>query len=208
MKIGAHPRRRKLVAGSAKIEISMFWTHRSFWVLPILVAAILGGLSTIVSHTRLRRVYEHRFTESRRERLFLASLGFFTTVLVVRALTLAIRHDIGPFHDVSMNGRHIHHLVWGILLLLLVGYLWLVEVGTGVVAAPTQWTGRLTSMLFGVAAALTLDEFALWLNLRDVYWEREGRESFEALALFGGLLAIGIFGRAFWTGIAKELGKK
>ena len=60
-------------------------------------------------------------------------------------------------------------------------------------------------MLFGVAAALTLDEFALWLNLRDVYWEREGRESFEALALFGGLLAIGVFGRAFWTGIIREL---
>jgi hypothetical protein len=104
-----------------------------------------------------------------------------------------------------MNGRHIHHLVWGILLLLVVGYTWLVEVGTGAESA-TQWTGRLTSMLFGVAAALTLDEFALWLNLRDVYWEREGRESFEALALFGGLLAIGIFGRAFWTGIAKEFG--
>jgi hypothetical protein len=210
----------------------MFWTHRSFWVLPILVAAILGGLSAIVSRTRLKRVYEHRFQESRRERLFLASLGFFTTVLVVRALTLAIRHDIGPFHDVSpvgiahnaagrdgflhpasasrsvrsMRGRHIHHLVWGILLLLLVGYLWLIEVGTGAVSS-TQWTGRLMSMLFGVAAALTLDEFALWLNLRDVYWEREGRENFEALGLFAGLLALGIFGRAFWTGIARELGK-
>ena len=60
-------------------------------------------------------------------------------------------------------------------------------------------------MLFGVAAALTLDEFALWLNLRDVYWEREGRESFEALALFGGLLALGVFGRTFWRGIASEL---
>ncbi len=184
----------------------MFWTHRSFWVLPILVAAILGGLTAIVAHSRLRHVYEHRFTESRRERLFLASLGFFVTVLVVRSLTLAIRHDIGPFHDITMSGRHIHHLVWGILLLLLVGYLWLVEVGTGI-AARTQWTGRLTSMLFGVSAALTLDEFALWLNLRDVYWERQGRESFEALALFGGLLAIGVFGRAFWTGVAAEVGK-
>jgi hypothetical protein len=96
--------------------------------------------------------------------------------------------------------------VWGILLLLVVGYLWLVEVGTGI-AARTQWTGRLTSMLFGVAAALTLDEFALWLNLRDVYWERQGRESFEALALFGGLLAIGVFGRGFWAGVAAEVGK-
>ncbi len=189
----------------AKIEIAMFWTHRSFWILPILIAAILGGLSAIVSHTRLRRVYQHRFTESRRERLFLASLGFFTTVLVVRSLTIAIHHDIGPFHDIDMHGRHIHHLVWGILLLLLVGYAWLIELGTGAPSS-SHWSGRLTSMLFGVAAALTLDEFALWLNLRDVYWEREGRESFEALALFGGLLALGIFGRAFWRGIARELG--
>ena len=184
----------------------MFWTHRSFWVLPILLAAILGGLTAIVSRTRLRKVYQRRFTESRRARLFLASVGFFTTVLVVRGLTIAIRHDIGPFHDISMNGRHIHHLVWGILLLLTVGYLWLVELGTGA-ASSSQWSGRLTSMLFGVAAALTLDEFALWLNLRDVYWEREGRESFEAMALFGGLLAIGVFGRSFWSGVVAELGK-
>jgi hypothetical protein len=189
----------------AKIEAGMIWTHRSFWILPILVAAILGGFSVIVSHSRLRNVYKSRFPQSRRERLFLASLGFFITALVVRAITIAIHRDIGPFHDVSMRGRHIHHLVWGILLLLLVGYTWLLELGTGA-AASSQWSGRLTSMLFGVAAALTLDEFALWLNLRDVYWEREGRESFEALALFGGLLAVGVFGRRFWQGVARELG--
>ncbi|HXA63816.1 MAG TPA: hypothetical protein VNV82_01625 [Bryobacteraceae bacterium] len=183
----------------------MFWTHRSFWILPIIIASILGSLSAIISHTRLRKVYEHRFIEPRRERLFLASLGFFTTVLVVRSITIAIHHDIGPFHDIDMHGRHIHHLVWGIILLLLVGYAWLVEFGTGAPSS-SHWSGRFTSMLFGVAAALTLDEFALWLNLRDVYWEREGRESFEALALFGGLLALGIFGRAFWHGVAKELG--
>jgi len=182
----------------------MFWTHRSFWLLPIVLAAILGSLAAIVARTRLRKVYQHRFTESRRERLFLASVGFFTTVLLVRAITIAIHHDFGPFHDVSMHGRHIHHLVWGIILLLTVGYAWLTELGTGAISS-SHWIGRLTSMLFGVAAALTLDEFALWLNLRDVYWEREGRESFEALALFGGLLAIGVFGRAFWRGIAMEL---
>lgn len=184
----------------------MFWTHRSFWLLPIVLAAILGCLTAIVARTGLKMIYQHRFTESRRERLFLASVGFFTTVFVVRSITIAIHHDIGPFHDVSMHGRHIHHLVWGIVLLLTVGYAWLIELGTGAMSS-SQWSGRLTSMLFGVAAALTLDEFALWLNLRDVYWEREGRESFEALALFGGLLAIGVFGRAFWHGVATELGR-
>ena len=60
-------------------------------------------------------------------------------------------------------------------------------------------------MLYGVAAALTLDEFALWLNLRDVYWQRQGRESYEAMAFFGGLLAIGIFGGPFFRAIGREL---
>ena len=184
----------------------MFWTHRSFWLLPIVVGAILGTLSTAVARSRLKAIYEHRFPESRRERQFLASVGFFTTAFVVRGITLMIHHDIGPFHDVSMHGRHIHHLVWGILLLMLVGYAWLVEFGTGAECA-LQWRGRLTSMIYGVGAALTLDEFALWLNLRDVYWEREGRESYEALALFGSLLAIGIFGRSFFHGIGRELAK-
>ena len=141
--------------------------------------------------------------ESRRERLFLASVGFFVAVAVVRGITLAIHYSVGPFHDVQMHGRHIHHMVWGISLLLLVGYLWLVEIGTGS-ATSARWMGRLTSILFGVAAALTLDEFALWLNLSDVYWQRQGRESYEAMALFGAVLAIGVFGGPFFRGVARE----
>jgi MFS family permease len=174
----------------------MFWTHRSFWILPILIGAILGSLTASVALSRLKKVYQSRFPDLRRERLFLASVGFFTTAFVVRTITIAIHHNVGPFHDVSMHGRHIHHLVWGVLLLLSVGYAWIIGLD-----------GRFISMVYGVGAALTLDEFALWLNLRDVYWEREGRESFEALAVFGGLLAVGIFGRSFFDGAVRELGR-
>jgi hypothetical protein len=180
----------------------MPWTHRGFWIAPLIIGGILATLVMLVRGTRLQHVYNVRMAESRRERLFLAAVGFFTAVLVVRGLTIAIHNNFGPFHDVSMGGRHIHHLVWGILLLLLSGYGWLLEMGTGTEGS-LQWVGRLMSMTYGVAAALTLDEFALWLNLRDVYWEREGRESFEALALFGGLLAIGLFGHPFFHGVAK-----
>lgn len=185
---------------------TMPWTHRAFWIGPAMIATILGALALGVYSSRLRRIYTERFAESRRERLFLASVGFFTALLVTRGITIAIHYDIGPFHDVEMHGRHIHHLVWGILLLLLVGYGWLIQIGTG---SPTSsaWLSRLPCLLFGVAAALTLDEFALWLNLRDVYWEREGRESFEALALFGAMLSIGVAGKPFLMGIAREIGK-
>lgn len=178
----------------------MPWAHRSFWIAPLLIAAVLGLLALIVSRTRLAEIYQAQLGETRRERLFLASLGFFVAVGVVRALTIAIHNDIGPFHNVSMHGRHIHHLVWGILLLLLVGYSWLVEIGTGSDQS-WRWAGRVTSMLYGVAAALTLDEFALWLNLQDVYWQREGHESYEAMALFGAFLCVGIFGGPFFRGI-------
>ena len=184
----------------------MPWTHRSFWIAPLIIALILAILAAIVSRTRLRDIYQRQFGETRRERLFLASLGFFVAVGVVRGITEAIHHNVGPFHNVSMGGRHIHHLVWGILLLLLVGYAWLLEIGTGS-RQSWRWAGRLTALLYGVGAALTLDEFALWLNLKDVYWQRQGRESLEAMGLFGGLLAIGVFGQPFFRGILKEITK-
>jgi len=68
------------------------------------------------------QLYRLHFRDARRERLFLASVGFFLTFLTVRALTYAIRAGIGPFHNLAIGGTHIHHLVWGILLLLAVGY--------------------------------------------------------------------------------------
>ncbi len=183
----------------------MPWTHRSFWIGPLIIASILTVLFLVFSRGRLRAIYQERFPESKRERLFLGALGFFVTAFVVRAITLAIHYHIGPFHDVSMHGRHIHHMVWGIFLLLTVGYCWLTEIGTG---AKNSWpiAGRITAMLYGVAAALILDEFALWLNLSDVYWQREGRESYEAMALFGSLLALGLFGRSLLEGLLRELG--
>ena len=104
-----------------------------------------------------------------------------------------IRAGIGPFHNVSSSGGlHIHHLVWGILLLLIVGYLWLIEVGTG-----SNWIASVSAVLYGVGAALTLDEFALWLNLQDVYWTSTGRQSIDAVLIFAAGLSVGIWGGPF-----------
>jgi hypothetical protein len=181
----------------------MPWTHKAFWITPLAIAIVLSAVVFIFSRGFFRRVYERRLAESCRERQFLASIGFFTAAFVVRGITFAIHNNIGPFHDIAMHGRHIHHLVWGIALLMLAGYGWLLQVGTGT-ARSNVLAARTMCMLYGVGAALTLDEFALWLNLRDVYWEREGRESFEAMAMFAGALCIGIFGRPFFRGVGQE----
>jgi hypothetical protein len=178
--------------------------HYSLWLGPLLIGAALYGISRLIGARTLEAVYREKFPETPRERLFWAALGFFVALAVVRTLTILIHHQIGPFHDIQMRGRHIHHLVWGILLLLLTGYGWLLEAGTGARGSRT-WAGRAMSMAYGVGAALTLDEFALWLNLRDVYWEREGRASFEALAIFAAALAVAGLGGPFWRAAARKL---
>jgi hypothetical protein len=135
--------------------------------------------------------------------MFLASVSFFVTFLAVRLLVASIQHHIGPFQYVTMGGTHIHHLVWGILILLGVGYGYLNEVGS--LPTPASiFASRLMSILYGVGAALTLDEFALWLNLANVYWSRQGRESIDAVVLFGSLLAIGTWGAPLWTAILRR----
>jgi hypothetical protein len=152
--------------------------------------------------SRLKELYTFHFQDERRERLFLASMGFLVTFGIVRGITHLIRAGVGPFHNVTSGGLHIHHLVWGILILLLVGSVWLIEGGAG-----SSWVASLTAIAYGIGAALTLDEFALWLNLQDVYWERAGRESVDAVIIFISLLSVGIWGGPFLREVVKEFFK-
>lgn len=153
--------------------------------------------------TDLKRLYQFHFQSERRERFFLASVAFFVTFGVVRTITHMIRSGVGPFQNVTAGATHIHHLVWGILLLLAVGFIWLSESGVG-----SSWTASITAILYGIGAALTLDEFALWLNLRDVYWESAGRASVDAVLLFGSLLSAGVWGGPFVAGVTRHLWRR
>ncbi|MDQ4116176.1 MAG: hypothetical protein M3235_04360 [Actinomycetota bacterium] len=113
--------------------------------------------------------------------------AFVVTFLVTRFVTRAIRRGVGPFRDTTVGGVHVHHQVYGIFLML----------GAGV-AEFTYRPGppwlEVLAALFGVGAALTLDEFALWLRLDDVYWSAEGRHSVHAVlvaAAIGLMLVLG-----------------
>ncbi|MHB1834664.1 MAG: hypothetical protein ACYCXW_06840 [Solirubrobacteraceae bacterium] len=93
-----------------------------------------------------------------------------------------------PGSVTTSNGIHLHHLVWGITLVLVAGFLQFVT-------RPGSHGSEILAGVFGVGAGLTLDEFALWIHLRDVYWAEEGRASFDAVvyaALLGGLLVVGV----------------
>jgi hypothetical protein len=163
------------------------------WILLIFAGFVTAVMLLLLHLTRLGDIVHAGIPDRPRRRLFIASVSFFITFLGVRLLVAAITHHIGPFGWVEIGGRHIHHLVWGILILLGVGYAWLAEAGSG--STPTAiFMSRLLAILYGVGAALTLDEFALWLNLANVYWSPEGRESIDAVILFGAALAAGAWG--------------
>jgi hypothetical protein len=144
-------------------------------------------------------------TDPRRERMFVGSVTFFGGFGAARAITHAIRRGLGPFRNLSVGGRHLHHLVFGIGGLLGIGYLWLLLVGTDPVRQRRASTA--TAAGFGVASAMTLDEFALWLNLQDVYWAKQGRQSVDDDAAVGSLLSIGIWGAPFLRDLTRELRK-
>jgi len=143
--------------------------------------------------SEIRHLYRKHFSDRRKERRLLSTGSFFITFATVRAITHAIRAERGPFRNITPGGRHIHHMTFGICGLLLVGYLWMLEIGI----AEGRLASRLTATAFGSGAALTLDEFALWLNLQDDYWTSQGRESIDAVALFGSLLVLSSIGRGF-----------
>jgi hypothetical protein len=155
---------------------------------------------------RLRQIpplYRKHFSDCKKERQFVSSASFFTTFAGIRVITHSIRAGIGPFRNITPGGRHIHHMTFGIIGLLMVGYLWMMEIGT---ATSKRRSSRLTSGFYGAGAALTLDEFALWLNLQDVYWAKQGRESIDAVVLFGALLSMGLLGKDFVREFARLSG--
>jgi hypothetical protein len=119
---------------------------------------------------------------------FVLLAAFLVSFLFIRTsarLTRAVSWWPG---GVVSGGVHLHHLVWGICLLLISGFL-------GFALDPGSPWNEIFAAAFGIGAGLTLDEFALWVRLKDVYWTEEGRSSIDAVviaAVFGGLIVLGM----------------
>jgi len=114
---------------------------------------------------------------------FLLSFGF------IRMSTRLMRSPKVPWWpgSIKTGGIHVHHLVFGIVLLMLAGFL-------GFALQPESPWLEILAAVFGLGMGLTLDEFALWLHLEDVYWAEQGRRSVDAVitaTLLGGAILLG-----------------
>jgi hypothetical protein len=125
-----------------------------------------------------------------RQYIFLVFVGFIGSFGFIRLSARLMRSPRVPWWPgsvVSESGVHLHHLVWGIGAMM----------GAGVVSfalLDSGWWYDVCAFVFGIGMGLTIDEFALWIYLDDVYWSREGRSSIDAsviAAAFMGLLLVG-----------------
>ncbi|MFJ4712174.1 hypothetical protein [Streptomyces sp. NPDC088785] len=131
--------------------------------------------------------WHRNITEPGKLPVLLALLTFIATFLITRMVTRLIRAGRGPFRNISPGGLHIHHVVPGIVLMVVGGF--------GAVGSDRHGFGAgLFAVVFGIGAGLVLDEFALVLHLDDVYWTDQGRQSVEVVVLaaaLGGLVVSG-----------------
>lgn len=123
-------------------------------------------------------------TPNRELVLFNLLSGFLGSFAVVRLTTWSIREDWGPFRNVSVGGRHIHHFVPGILI----GF------SSGIAALMTKGerADRRIARSLGVGMGLTFDEAALLLDLQDVYWTRQGLLSVQVTLATGATLGAAV----------------
>jgi hypothetical protein len=123
-------------------------------------------------------------------------LGILVTFLVTRTVTRLIRSGSGGgagLGNITIAGNHIHHQVFGILIII----------GTGIVLVSESPKGAAldaAAAVFGIGVGLTVDEFALWLHLEDVYWAHEGRKSVDAIFCLLVITGTLIGGVSFLTG--------
>jgi hypothetical protein len=126
--------------------------------------------------------YEHNIFDAGKEPLFLLLLSFLVAFFLTRLYTRLARYR--GWGSGNVGGVHLHHVVPGIILVLVSGLLL-------AATSNSQSIGRdLVAIVFGVGAALILDEFALVLHMEDVYWTERGRLSVEATIL--GVLVAGL----------------
>ena len=144
----------------------------------------------------ITRAYDHHIQAPGKELHFLILIAFVLSFGFIRTSAHMIRAQVSwwPGNVETKGGTHIHHMVWGILLLLSMGYL---GISTDL---DSPWF-ELVAILFGIGMGLTLDEFALWLNLQDVYWSEKGRQSIDAVIITTALLVITLLGLEFWVAV-------
>jgi hypothetical protein len=155
---------------------------------------LLAAEEAVVETAQVARA-GYRDVSTRENSMFNLLTSFAATFILVRSVTFALRRRprVGPFRNVRVGRRHIHHFVPGIVIAF--------ASGAGAILTRNERLEPLLAVPFGVGMGLTLDESALLLELEDVYWSREGLLSVQiTLAVMAMLGALALALRFLWRG--------
>jgi hypothetical protein len=124
-----------------------------------------------------------------RQGVFLVLVGFLGSFAFIRMSTRMIRAEVSwwPGNIESESGLHVHHLVFGIITMMVAGTV-------GFAAFGHSPLTEICAFFFGIGAGLTIDEFALWVYLEDVYWAEQGRSSIDATVIAAALIGMIVIG--------------
>jgi hypothetical protein len=170
------------------LELRRVWRRGSAPALRETDHPILAAEEAVTETARVARA-GYREVSTRENSVFNLLTSFAATFLLVRSVTYGLRErrTIGPFRNVRVGRRHIHHYVPGIVIAF--------AAGTGAILNRNERLEPVLAIPFGVGMGLTLDESALLLDLEDVYWSREGLLSVQitltVIAMLGAL-ALGL----------------
>jgi len=133
--------------------------------------------------------WNDQLVDHHRQGVFLVLVGFVGSFAFIRMSTRMIRAEVSwwPGNIESESGLHVHHLVFGIVTMMAAGTVAFSALG----ASPLT---EICAFFFGVGAGLTIDEFALWVYLEDVYWADEGRSSIDATVIGASLIGLIVLG--------------
>jgi lysyl-tRNA synthetase class 2 len=133
--------------------------------------------------------WNHHLAAHDRQGVFLVLVGFVGSFAFIRMSTRMIRAEVSwwPGNVESESGVHVHHLFFGIITMMVAGTLGFAAFGHSPYA-------EICAFFFGIGAGLTIDEFALWYRLEDVYWAEEGRSSIDATVIGASLIGLIVLG--------------
>jgi hypothetical protein len=176
------------------IEVRRAWRRGSAPALRDTDHPLLAAEEAVAEAARVARA-GYREVSTRENAMFNLLTSFAATFILVRSITYALRgrRSVGPFRNVRMGRRHIHHFVPGIVVAF--------AAGAAAILTRDEQIEPWLAVPFGVGMGLTLDESALLLELEDVYWSREGLLSVQiTLAVMAMLGALALALRFLWRG--------
>lgn len=156
-------------------------------------------MSAALAQAGLGSAFDTYIVDAGKLPAFLFLCAFLGSFAFIRTSAHMIRAQVSWWPgNVEVGGTHIHHLVWGIITMMLSGWV-------AIALDPGPPGHEIAAVFFGIGMGLTLDEFALWLELKDVYWSEDGRKSIDAVIVAAIIAGFGVLGLSIWVDAAHDV---